>query len=210
MRSSIQTCQTVRSYSVQSWRWSNVADMSQPIYVPFLWETFLIWRLSVQSELLLLPSIVQTHKFQMDMRFIMTEICCATLFIVLCPLLSRASHSSGQDVGRNPTGPTVILLLLEIIYDPLIFFFSLICSYFLLIVMRAVWIFFTVCFTTCQRRFFISSQRADCSCWDRIFASKWVICVPLETKQAVKPKFTKPGRLQMMWIRLPGKCYLRK
>lgn len=185
MRSLIQICQTVRSYSVQSRRWSNVADMSQPIYVLFLWETFLIWRLSVQSELLLLPSIVQTHKFQMDMRFIMTEICCATLFIVLCPLLSRASHSSGQDVGRNPTGPTVILLLFEIIYDPLIFFFSfsLICSYFLLIVMRAVWIFFTVCFTTCQRRFFfyfipmcrlqllrqnICQQMSHlCSAWDK-------------------------------------------
>lgn len=123
MRSLIQICQTVRSHSVQSRRWSNVADMSQPTYVCFLWETFFIWRLSDQSELLLLPSIVQTHKFHIDMRFIMTEICCATLFIVLCPLLSRASHSCGQDVGRTPTGPTVILLLFEIIYDPLIFFF---------------------------------------------------------------------------------------
>lgn len=100
-------------------------------------------RVSVQSDLLQLPSIIQTHKFPVNARFIVTEICWATLFIV------------GRDEGRNPTGPTCILLLFEIICDPLIFFFFFYLSDHinLVIAMRAVWIFFTVCFTASQRRF---------------------------------------------------------
>lgn len=149
---------------------------------------FWILRLSVQSELLQLPSIIQTHKFQVDTRFIVAEICCATLLIVLSPLLSTASHSSGQDMVRNPTGPTCILLLFEIICDPLIFFFFYLSAHIsLLIAMRAVWIFFTVCFTACQRRFlFHPNMQTAFVETHRVFASKLVICVQLETKQAMK------------------------
>lgn len=99
---------------------------------------FLILRLAVKSEV---PRIIRIHKFQVEARFIPTEMCCATLFTEdKCPLLSRALHSSGQDVGRNPTGLKCIWLILEIIFESLIFPLQLSAHINLLIATKALWI----------------------------------------------------------------------